>query len=438
MQTLPLDQIKVTDRQRSKIQPQHIQKLKLSILSKGLLHPPVLSSTGSLVAGECRLRAMTELHEEMEPFHCNGQPVPHNHIPVTYVSDLTPVDLMEAELEENVLRSDLEWLEESAARVKIHNLRESQNSNQTLSDTAKEIAEVKKTSPTTERIKLAKSLLVQEHKDAPEVKAAKSLDQAHKLILDKIEVDLRARQIKLAPVEGALHRVIHGDCLTELSKLPDGQFDGIMTDPPYGIDADTMKNTSQHFYDDSAENALKICKFIIKEGHRVTKPKAFLFMFCDIEHFLGLRTFAQQHGWATWRAPVIFRKGNTGHAPWGRAGFVRTYEILLFAVKGKKELLNPGGPDIIETVSRHKAKAHAAEKPPELWEFLMKKAFLQGASVLDPCCGAGAIFTAGTICGIRTTGIEISQDYYNKALIRSQAKTPEETEPSLEDLLEDE
>lgn len=436
MQTIQISQILIQDRQRQDIAPQHIQRLKGSIVSKGLLHPIVLSSTNSLVGGECRLRAIKELHEELETFLHHGVEVPLGEIPFTYLADLSSSDIAEAELEENILRAELDYMDEAAARVKIHELRSIQNPNQTLSETAREVAEVKGTPIFTERRKLAKSILVHEHKDDPAVKAAKTLDQAHKVVLDKMEVDLRVRQIKMAPVIGNAHTVIHGDCVAELKKLSDGRYDGIVTDPPYGIGADTMKNTSQHFYDDSPEEALRVCKFIIAEGFRITKPKALLFMFCDIDHFLGLRTYAQQHGWVTWRTPLVFAKGNVGHSPWGRSGWIRTYETILYAVKGQRELMNPGGPDVFNIQASNKKKSHGAEKPPAVWEHILNRGFLQGQEIIDPCCGAGSIFEAGTKCSLKVTGIELAEDYYNKALLRSQGETPaEDEEESVEDLL---
>lgn len=440
LQTWKIAEIQIEARQRKEIPPSHIQSLKLSILSKGLLHPIILTSTGYLVAGECRLRAIEELHEEAEPFFCNGEEVPQGEIPFTYLLDLSDADLAETELEENLLRAALPWLDEAAARSKIHNLRTGQNPQQTVMDTAKEIAEVKGTSVHIEREKVAKALLVNEHRNNPKVKAAKSLDQAHKAILDDMEISFKAKQLRTLISPEALHQVIHGDLFKELPQLPEGTFDLIACDPPYGIDADTMKNTSQHFYEDNQEYALKVSKFIISEGFRLTKPKALLFMFCDIDLFLGLRTYAQQQGWVTWRAPLIFSKGSVGHAPWGRSGFVRTYELLLFAVKGQRELMQPGGPDVIQIDKSNKGLQHAAEKPPSLWNHLLSRAVLPGQRVLDPCCGGGSIFDAGHKLGIPITGIELSEEYYNKALLRAHSKekpSDETGEKSLDQLLED-
>ena len=34
-----------------------------------------------------------------------------------------------------------------------------------------------------------------------------------------------------------MNKVIHGDCLQEMAKLPDQSIDAIITDPPYGTTA---------------------------------------------------------------------------------------------------------------------------------------------------------------------------------------------------------
>lgn len=433
---IPLTDIQVGERQRKKIAPAHVQRLKRSIVEKGLLHPIILTSQSSLVAGECRLRAMTELHEEGATFTCGSVPVPDGQVPFLTILDLEPADYEEAELEENVLRSNLDWQEEIAAKARIHELRKAKNPAQTQLATAKEIAEIKGETANvkSESQGLSRALMIARHLDNPKVAAAKNVAQASRIVLDDLEATYRAQLLeKTVGGQKQKHTLIHGDCREEMKKLPAGAFDLICSDPPYGIDADTMKQDSKHHYDDSAEYALAISKFIIAEGFRVTKPRAILFMFCDIEHYLGLREFAKAHAWHPWRAPLIFHKGNVGHAPWGRLGFTRTYETILFAVKGQRELASPGGPDVF-TFPPNRSRVHAAEKPRALVAHLLSRALLPGQTVLDPCAGSGVIFSAASSLSVVATGIEKDRDYYNRALIRMNEPSPQTDEAADLDL----
>lgn len=418
-----LADVTVGERQRKEFAPSHIQDLKRSITSKGLLHPIVLSETGALIAGECRLRAMSELHEEGVVFRCHDLDVPSGMVPFTRISDLSDLELQEAEFEENILRANLTWQEEMEAKARIHQIRLAVNPAQSVAATAREIATKARTNPTTTAINLHAALLVNEHRNNPKVKAAKSLSQAHKAILDEIETDLTAELITKGITQSLVdHQLIHGDALIELPKLKPGSVDVILTDPPYGINADTSKGDSQHFYDDSPEAALEVCKAILHHGFTLAKPRAVLFMFCDVDYFVTLRTFAQQQGWSTWRTPLIYDKGEIGHAPWGKAGFVRTSEYILFAVKGQRELYKPGGSDVISSQHHPRGKLHAAEKPVALLTHLLQRAALQGDVILDPCAGSGGIFEACTNLKLRAIGIEKSKEYYNTALVRMHQK----------------
>lgn len=425
----------VSDRQRKEFGPKELLELKRSILSKGLMHAPVvsLSETGyKLVAGERRIRAMTELHEEGLSFSYNGKLVPPFSIPYTTLSELALADLMEAELEENIIRADLTFLEKCEAKARIHELRTGQNPTQTFVQTAKEIAAKKGKDPATvtatspETRDIQRAVLIHKHRNDPAVQKAKDESAAQKVILDKMEAAMRAKLATVTKTLNTTHTLIRGDCREEMKKLPDGKFDIIFSDPPYGINADTAKSDSKHFYDDSPDNAFSIYHAIMSEGFRVTKPKAALLLWCDIEHFFDLRTYAAQQGWTTWRTPLIYHKGETGHAPWGRAGFVRTYETLLFAVKGARELYSPGGADVkafhsVRAERQEKKKFHAAEKPVWILSTFLRVLGLETHSVLDPCCGSGPIFPAAHQLHMTVTGIELDEHYYNVAASRISA-----------------
>lgn len=435
MQVIPLEQIKIEDRQRKEFPPKHINDLKTSILSKGLLHPVVLVQRGPdyhLVAGECRTRAIAELHTEGQEFRHNNQLVPKQHIPYTLLGDLTPADIAEAELEENLVRANLTWIEQSEARTLIHRMRQLKDPETSVTATAAEIAEISGKSANAEQILLQKSLAVAEHLSNPKVRAAKSLNEAHRIVIDQKTAQLRSQLHSLGMVKTD-HTIILGDCLAELKKLPANTFDIILSDPPYGMNADKMKKSAHHHYDDSPGNALEIVKAIISESFRLTKPRACALIFTDIDHFVTLREFAKQQAWVPWRTPLIWKKGDEGFAPWGREGFVRTYEIALFLSKGQRGA-KQGGPDIkdFKRPSR-RDRAHAAEKPITLLTHLLSILGDPGDLVLDPTCGSGPIFTAATKAGMTATGIELDPEYHARAVARLSAEPEDEIEDEIED-----
>jgi len=136
VKTLQIDKIVIQDRQRTEIGPKALEDLQRSIYTKGLLHAIVVSQeedgTFRLRAGERRLRAMDNLHASNLSFAFDGQPVPENHAPVVYTSDLSTADLYELEIEENLRRENLDWKDLTEAKAQLHRLRESQNPHQTI------------------------------------------------------------------------------------------------------------------------------------------------------------------------------------------------------------------------------------------------------------------------------------------------------------------
>ncbi len=420
MRTISPEEIEYGTRARKEFAPKDLQELKRSIFSKGLLHAPVLSTANVLLAGERRIRAMAELHEEGNAFSFDNQDVPLGKIPFSLIQDLSPADFLEAELEENIIRADLTWQEQTGARVRIHDLRKQLNPEQLQNDTAQEISKHSGASIKTEAARLARAITIEKHKNEPHVFNAPNESAAYRAILDKSNAKFRA---KLAGLDGyeSPHTVHHGDAFKLLPTFESRVHDAIICDPPYGIGADKMGKEAQHHYQDDATYALKFCEMVFTEGFRLCKPQAILFMFCDVEHFVHLKNYASRMAWSVWRTPLIWHKGaEGGNAPWGRGGFIRTYEVLLFATKGGQELRNPGGSDVF-TFSRiaRGAKRHAAEKPVELLSHLVALACLPGASLLDPCAGSGSIIPAANKHRVAVTAIEKDEAYYTEAEARS-------------------
>lgn len=432
--------VKLVERQRSEIKPGELLQLKQSIAAHGLIHAPALviekDQTHRLVAGGRRFEAMRQLHQEGIEFTYQGAIVPEGQIPYSTLGELSNVELAEVELEENILRADLSWQDETLAKKRIHELRLAANPDHKVIDTAREIVAAKGDQPPSlisERLAVAESLIVAEHLSDPMVMRARSRKEAARIILDKFEDKIKGAAIleDLKCRQSDNHQIIRGDCLVELKKLPSGIVDTIICDPPYGMNADKMGKGEFHMYDDSPDSAAEICRAIITEGFRIAKPKAILFMFTDIDQFVSLRTFAAQQAWSVWRYPLIWRKGTDGHSPWGRAGFIRTTEMLLFAVKGQKELVYPGGPDVLDFKRPGRSeRVHSAEKPVALLEHLIRISTLPGMTVLDPTAGSGPIISAARTKHCKVIAIEKDQTHYEQCLQRLSGREPS---PDLDD-----
>jgi DNA modification methylase len=370
---------------------------------------------------------MCELHQDGLEFRHNGELVPPGMMPFTLIQQMTELELAEAEFDENILRADLSWQERAAAVTKLHELRQKQNPTQTQADTAFEI--VLATQPAAnakdrKRVEVARQNLVQamtvsKHLSDPRIANSKNVHAAYRQILDTQRVQFERELIAVSGFSSN-HTCLQGDCREVMNKLTNASFDTLIVDPPYGIDADKMKTDTAHNYKDDKDYAVELCRYILRRGFHLLKPQGIGFMFCDIEHFLTLRTIAEQQAFSTWRKPIIWQKDKaTGHAPWGRNGFTYTYECLLFFVKGQKALVDNGGPDVryFERTARAE-KLHAAEKPIELLSWLLQISSRPGDAILDPCCGSGSIFDAAATRQLSVTGIELDDTYHAMACSR--------------------
>ncbi len=416
MKTIPLRSIQILNRQRRTFNDDAIQTLANSIAKKGLLHPVVLrNDEKTLVAGERRCRAVDSLSEIFITITHDGQPIPENCIPYVTLSDLSADDLVEAELEENILREDLNWKEEASAIAMLHELRVGQFPKHSQTATATEIAGGVPNS--TVQMKVREAIAIKEHLDDEAVAKAKSTKEALKIIAKKKQQELTNQLAEQFNIESTPHIFNHGDFRNFKQFLETGSVDLILTDPPYGIGADTFgaQAGAAHEYSDTPEYFKEILADFIIEANRVTKDRAHLYLFCDPRWVAHITESLTRFGWNVWSVPLIWSKVN-GMLPRPDHGPRRTYETIVFANKGNKEV-TAVYPDVI-SIPGLQAPRYGAEKPVELYENLIIRSCQPGDLVWDPFAGAGPVFPAANRASVRAVGTEMSEDKYNFAKLR--------------------
>ncbi len=428
--TLPLKRIIIEDknRWRQEFDEDALNQLSDSIETLGLLHAPVVKNDGlTLIAGERRFRAVKALASLGKTIRYNGRGVQLGHIPVIRMDDLTERAYKEAELHENIIREDYTWQERAHAVTELHKLREEQAAEKgekhTKVDTAREIENTPKDQrpPSRTTAEIREDLLVSAYMDDAEVRNAPNRKEAFKIVKRKLEQAHRAALAREFDMEKLRtpHKALHGDLFEILPKLPAHEYDCIIADPPYGIDAGEFKNQSavQHSYQDSEETSNTILAIIAREGMRVTKFKAHAYIFCDILRFPIVKKIFETYEWYVWRTPLIWYKGsNVGVAPRPDHGPRRTYEAILYAIKNDRKVAGIW-PDVLED-KHDKSIQYGAHKPPALYSNLIKRTCLPGDKVLDPCCGTGPIFIAAEGNRVVATGIEIGEEGFGYCVAR--------------------
>ena len=399
-----------------------------AITSRGLMHPVVLRETPEgmvLVAGERRIRAIRDMRMLGGQLKFNGELIPDGYLPYVTLGQLTPLEAEEAELSENINRKDLTWQENSAAMAKLHSLRSRQAQAEgrvhTVADTA---MEVKGRSDGGYQAAVRKDLVVARYLHIPEVAKAKTADEAFKVIKRQEE---SSRNLALAAEVGktfnqSVHELHNTNCLSWMRAQGEGQFDVILTDPPYGLGADSFGDAGgkltgiEHHYKDDVESFKALMEEWCPLAYRVAKPQAHAYVFCDLDNFHWLKQQMTAAGWWVTRTPFICTKPNSGRVPHPEHGPRRQWEMILYAIKGKK-VTTGIHPDVITTLADPNM-SHGAQKPVALYVDLLKRSVRPGDTVLDSFSGSGTIFPAAHQLKIKAVGVEMNPEYFALGLAR--------------------
>lgn len=403
-------------------------ELSETIQAKGLMHAIVLRETPegmTLVAGERRLRAIRDMRMLGGQLKFNGEMIPDGEIPYVTLGQLTPLQAEEAELEENLHRKDLTWQENAAAMAKLHSLRSRQAQAEgrvhTVADTA---LETKGRSDGGYQAQVRKDLIVAKFLHVPEVSKAKTADEAFKVIKRQEEA---TKNLALAAEVGktfsqSVHELHNTNCLSWMRAQPEHQFDVILTDPPYGLGADSFGDAAgklggiEHHYKDDVASFKALMEEWCPLSYRVAKAQAHAYVFCDLDNFHWLKQQMIAAGWWVTRTPFICTKPNSGRVPHPEHGPRRQWEMILYAIKGKKTTTGIY-PDVITTMADPNM-SHGAQKPVALYTDLLKRSIKPGDTVLDSFAGSGTIFPAAHQLKVKAVGVEMNPEYYAMGLAR--------------------
>jgi DNA modification methylase len=265
-------------------------------------------------------------------------------------------------------------------------------------------------------------LILSKHLHNPEVARAKTAKEAM-LVLKRVEQAEFHR--KLADMQGDTlttrgHTCVNADSFVWCANQSDSLFDVIITDPPYGIGADTFGEsqdgtTSAHGYRDDADCVTEILGWFPLESFRLTKAQAHLYIFLDFDYFHLWKMSLESAGWKVFRTPLIWHRPTGFRTPWINSGPQRKYEMVLYAVKGEKHV-NMIAPDVITLQSAGEGLGHPAAKPAAIYTELLRRSVKPGDSVFDPFAGTGPVFGAATELKCNATGVEIDSTFYGISL----------------------
>ena len=252
----------------------------------------------------------------------------------------------------------------------------------------------------------------------------------------------------------ATARILVGDCVAEMAKIPAASVDLVFADPPYNlqlqgdlkrpdnsrvdaVDDDWDKFSSFTAYDDFTRAWLIACR-------RAMKPNATLWVIGSYHNIYRVGALLQDLGFWILN-DIVWRKSNPMPNFRGRR-FTNAHETLIWAAReaAKRdytfnyEALKAGNDDVQmrsdwfiplctgeeRLKGRDGKKLHPTQKPEALLARVILAASRPDDLVLDPFCGTGTTGAVARRLGRRFIGIERDADYAAAATARIGAAEP--------------
>jgi len=250
-----------------------------------------------------------------------------------------------------------------------------------------------------------------------------------------------SRRVKSRSESG---KIILGDCIEALKKLPTASVDLVFADPPYNLQlagdllrpnntrVDGVDDAWDKFQDFAAYD--KFCHAWLAECRRVLKPDGAIWVIGSYHNIFRLGVAIQDLGF--WiQNDVVWRKVNPMPNFRGKR-FTNAHETMIWAGRDKKsrvtfnyESLKASNDDlqmrsdwlfpICSGPERLKddggRKAHPTQKPEALLHRILIASTKPGDTVLDPFFGTGTTGAVAKRLGRKFIGIERDADYAKAA-----------------------
>ena len=200
-----------------------------------------------------------------------------------------------------------------------------------------------------------------------------------------------------------------GDCLEILPTL--GKVDAVVTDPPYGIGAGSGTTSrlrgkalyATDAFEDSEEYVREVCVPALVKSLEASAGRGLVTPGCrcmfDYPRPRAIGGF--------------FQPAAVGMSPWGFAG----YNPVLFYGKDPRD--GKGQSSVMTTLTEPPSnREHPCAKPDGAMLWMVNKASLSGAVILDPFMGSGTTGVACVNLGRKFVGIEIEPRYFDIACRR--------------------
>ena len=240
-----------------------------------------------------------------------------------------------------------------------------------------------------------------------------------------------------------LNKILHGDCIKELKKIPDKSFDLVFADPPYNLqigetltrpDASKVQGVIDKWDQfQSFKHYDEFCKEWLKECKRVLKDNGSIWLIGSYHNIFRLGYLLQNLNYWILN-DVIWRKNNPMPNFKGTR-FTNAHETLIWASKSKKskytfnyQSLKCFNDDLQmrsdwlfpicsgkERLKQKGKKVHSTQKPEALLHRIILATTNKGDNIFDPFLGTGTTAVVAKKLGRNFCGIEKDKKYFKAA-----------------------
>jgi ParB/RepB/Spo0J family partition protein len=355
-----------------------------------------------------------------------------------YLEELSEMHMKSIELEENLRRKDLTFIEKCKLTREINDLqialygRKISTSPDAPGHSMRDTADMLNVSPMTvvNDIKLATAM-----EQFPDIdwEGCKNQSEALK-VLAKFEervvrADLSSRAselMKSSKTKKMIDSYILGDFFEKIKGVPSNSIDLVEIDPPYGIDLPNLKKEHNSNYGDSYNEVdssayIPFIGKVLEESYRVMKDDSWLiFWFGPEPWFDIIYSLIKQSKFETRRLCGIWTKNN-GQTKHPDIYLAQAYEMFYYARKGNAVInLDKRGRSNVfsfDPVSPTN-KIHPTERPVPLMEEILRTFTWEGSRIIVPFAGSGNTLRAAFNLNMFPLGYDLSKEYKDSFTVR--------------------
>ena len=414
--TIPISKIKVNRDNRQRRDLGDLISLQNSISRIGIIHPLVLNSDFSLIAGERRYTAALNLGL--------------SQVPVQFKSELSEIEREQIELDENIRRLDLSWQDKCSAIARWHSLAIDNNGESWRAESTaehlgysekyiyKQLRVADELASGNERIENAQQFSVAygivERSDArkrdSEVEKVETLISTAPSTQQQEEVDY-STDLAEAPI-------ICTDFIEWSSKYSGPKFNFLHCDFPYGVSADKHDQGAADKmggYEDSADVYFELIRILAQSMKNVVADSAHLMFWFSYNHYADTKRLLRDMGWRVNPTPLIWLKSdNTGILPDPRRMPRQIYEAAFLCSQGDRFLVGAKANAFAAPTTKN---YHMSEKSLPMLTHFFSMLVDDTTRFLDPTCGSGnSLIAASHLNAKEILGIEKDEEFYNGAI----------------------